>query len=161
MSEADQRSRRCDDQSRLLESNKRNEKSNSGSDRVLERARNRLEDPLANAKRAEPEEQHARGEYRGQRRAPTDRGPRHRPACNREEEEILTHGARQGDWIIRQQSHQHRGCCGRNAGSDHHRAKVHSGAGQHPRLDENHVSHRKKGDDAAAQLGTRRGPVLA
>src|SRR5258707_260850 len=38
MSEADQRSRRCDDQSRLLEPNECNEKSNPGSDRILERA---------------------------------------------------------------------------------------------------------------------------
>ncbi len=44
---------------------------------------NRLEDPLPNAKRAEPEEQNARGEYCGQRRAPTGRGPRHRPGCKR------------------------------------------------------------------------------
>jgi hypothetical protein len=149
ITERDQRARSTDDEACPFEPHCRNQQSNSRSDGMLQRLRNRRDQMLAQSDACRQDE-YRTGEGDGAER----NLPRH---VHREhdrvgKEEVVTHRRRNGDRIIRQERHERRRQRRGQAGRDEDCAEVHAGSTQHGRLHEHDVRHREERGETSQEF---------
>ena len=150
VAERDQRSRRSDDEAGPLESNRRDQQADAGGDRMLQRLRNRRDQPLAQTDAGGEDEDRPCDCDAAERHAPRHL---HRDDDRIGEEEVVSHRRRNRDRVVREERHQRRRQRGRQACGGQDGAEVHPRRAQDGRLYEDDIRHRQKRRDAGDHFG--------
>ncbi len=140
----------------FLRPDERDEQPDAAGDGELQRVGDGADDPLANPREREREEDAAVHEHHPERLLPRHPGAE---ADGVGEERVDAHARRQGQRIVREQRHQRRG--GRRAERGHgdERGAIHAGIGEDARVDRQDVGHGGKGREARLEFARRRRPV--
>jgi len=155
-SEAHEGSRIGDDQLRAAQPNKGDKHADAAGRRVLQAARNAVDDLLAHARHSEQHEEHAGEKHGAQSRAP---GDVHGDAHGVSEISVERHSRGQGDWVVGVQAHYERSDGRCDAGGKDHPIRRNSGLRENLGVHHNDVRHREEGGDAAEQFAANGGLV--
>ena len=155
--ERDERAGAGHDDARPLQADEGDQQADAHGNRVLEGVGDGRDELLAQADARREDEDEARHGHRAER----DR-PRHLHGEDDavDEEEVVAHGRRDRDGIVREPGHQQRRHAARDARGHEHGAEVHARALEQRRLDEDDVGHRQEGRRAGEHLGADRRAVL-
>ena len=110
---------------------------------------NRCHDLFADAGDGEREEDHAVDEHHAEGLGPRDALAEH--DCEGEER-VDAHAGSEGDRVVGQKRHDHRGERGGERGYGDKRALVHAGVGQDVGVDDQNVGHRGEGRQAGLEF---------
>ena len=151
--ECHKRGRVRHDDVRVAESHERDEKADASSRAVFQAIGNAVDDLLANIRKRQDQEQHARKKNDSQRRLPRHTAPNHDRI---REVRVQRHAGRERNRVIRPDSHHQRRERRRSARGEKHALDRHARLGQNPRIHHDHVRHGHERRQPGEQFGANR-----
>ncbi len=127
------------DDAGLVQSDERHEEPDANGEAVAQIDRHGVEQPLADLRQREQDEEYARDEHRAQRLLP---GKMQLHDNSEREERVLAHVRRYGERTVRVEAHQHRPEDGGRDGRDHRGVARQSGRRHDRRIHHDDVAHR-------------------